>query len=347
MNPYRKNGLLVPAFTPDGYVITTPTGETICLSPGGDYTGMEFTEVDFSFVAIRANFSRATFRGCALNMTDFSGSQFTDVTFDGCVLASSAFMWTDLANLSVKRSVIARVRFGFSNLKNAHIEAQCMETTFINSTLDGACFYESNLTDCNFLGTDCHDVTISHTEMEDVEFDACDLRWMTIKNSTANDVTFSDSNLSGGTWTSVVSTAGEWRFINSPLTATSFSMCHAENTMWNHVMLDGVVMERCNWLSGEVEDCEFRLTSLTSVGWNETTFTNVIFQDVEAHTLQLRFAKFNNCLFIDSTFANSSWEYCQFEHAETDNFDIVRASYLDGTQWPAGYAPATDSDAST
>lgn len=347
MNPYRKNGLLAPAFTPDGYVITTPTGETICLSPDGDYSGMEFTEIDFSFIAIRANFSGATFRGCALNMTDFSGSQFTDVTFDGCVIASSAFMWTDMTNLTIKRSVIANLHFVHSILKNAQFEVTCMNTSFTNSTLNEAHFLKSKLSDCIFLNTDCHDMKISDTEIVDVEFDTCDLRWMTIKDSTAEDLSVCDSDLSGSSWSQVVSTTGSWRFINSYLTATSFSMCHAVNTMWNHTMLNGVVMERCNWTSSEVEDCEFQSSSLTSVGWNETTFTNVIFQDVKAKTLQLRFTKFNNCLFIDSNVADSSWEYCQFEHTETDNFDIVRAAYLDNTQWPAGYAPATDTEATT
>lgn len=112
-------------------------------------------------------------------------------------------------------------------------------------------------------------------------------------------------------------------------------------------MVNGEVIERCNWTSSEVEDCDFRFFSLTSVGWNESTFTEVIFQDVEARTLQLRFTKFNNCLLIDSTFIDSSWESCHFELAETENFHILRATSLDNTKWPDWYTAATDSKMAT
>jgi uncharacterized protein YjbI with pentapeptide repeats len=339
MNPYQNNGLQIPTYTSDGYLVTNSAGEVVCLTPGGNYSGFDFSEVDFSFITIRADFSQASFNHCFFNMTDVSGSDFTAATLHDCFIASSAFMWTNSCNLTITQSFLSDVRFAFSNLKAANIEANIDDTNFRDVNLSGANFLKSKISNCEFTDATCLEMSISNSSLENVEFANSDMRWLNLEDSTADYLTFSHCNLAGSTLKSVFSTNGYWRFNSTDLTTARFSMCHAEHSRWNHTTLFGVVMERCNWFKGKMNLCVIEHSTFASVGWNETIFTDVQLQNVDANALRLRFSQFKNCLMIDSTIANSSWEFCQFHATETEDLTILNPAHVESTKWHSGYKP--------
>lgn len=347
MNPYHNNDLQVPAFTPEGYVVTNSVGDSILLSPGGDYSGMEFSSIDLSFLTLQADFSKTSFRHCLFNMTDFSRSNFQLAEFHDCLIMSSAFMWTFSPCLTTTSTIFSKVRLTYSILTDAQFEGDFSEVYFANSDLKGASFRDSKISECYFLEANCHEMGISETAMDNLEIDKCDLRLMKISDCTAEHITISDSDLSGGTWESVKSLAGQWVFKNVQMTATRFSMCHAEDSTWRHCILTGAVMERCNWFLGEIDDCEFHLSTFISVGWNDSTFTNVVFQDIDAKCLRFRLSKFKNCLMLDSVIADSAWEFSEFRYIETDNVSIINPACSPNAQWPEGFVVSTDPKATS
>ena len=342
MNPYHKNDLQIPTYTSGGYLVTNTNGEDVYLSPAGNYSGMEFAEIDFSFVTIRADFSKTSFNHCLFNMTDVSGSNFTEATLHDCLINSSAFMWTDSCKLTITHTIVSEVRFAFSNLTAATIEAEIEESNFGDVNLTASSFVKSKIANCTFEDASCREMSLAQTTLENVNFKNCDLRWLNASHSTADYLTFSHCNLSGSTWTSVLSTSGHWRFHATDLTASHFSMCNAPHSHWTEASLFGVVMERCNWFKGKMNLCVMEKSTLTSVGWNETIFTSVVIQSVDASTLRLRFSQFKNCLLIDSTITDSSWEFCKFHMTDTENLTILNPTHSEGTQWHGGYKPPND-----
>jgi uncharacterized protein YjbI with pentapeptide repeats len=341
MNPYHSHDLQVPVYTPDGYVITSSNGDTICLSHDGNYAGMEFAEVDFSFLTIRADFTKATFKHCLFNLTDMSGSSFSEASFHDCIMNSVAFMWTNSFKLKMTETSVSDIRFYSSNLQQAHIEANFTEAKFTHVNLSGAHFINCSLNKSEFTDGTCTDMTISHTALDAVEFKNCDMRWFQVVDSTADFWRFNHCNLSGSTWRSVVSTVGYWKFHHVNLSAARFSMCHAKNTKWSHTTFFGVVMECCNWFKSSLDLCVILNSTFTHVGFNETNFTNSGLQDVQALGLRLRYAKFNNCEISDTTIADSFWEFCEFRLISAENLTITNPAYSEGTQWHAGFVPTS------
>lgn len=342
MNPYHRHDLQVPAYTPDGYVITSSNGDTICLSHDGDYSGKEFAEVDFSFLTIRADFSNATFKHCLFNLTDMSGSNLAEASFHDCTMSSVAFMWTNSFKLKMTETSVSDIRFYSSNLQQAHIEATFEDAKFTHVNLSGAHFTNSSLCKSEFTDGTCTEMTISHSTFDVVEFKNCDLRWLNVADSTADFWRFNHCNLSGSTWRSVVSTVGYWKFHHANLSTARFSMCHAKSTTWTHTTFFGVVMERCNFFMSSLDMCIIVNSTLTHVGFNETTFMNSAFQDVQASGLRLRYAKFNNCEIRDTNFANSFWEFCDFRLIFPENLTIMNPTHSEGTQWHAEFAPSNN-----
>jgi len=342
MNPYNKHDLQTPAYTPDGYVVTNSNGDSICLHSDGDYTGMEFAEIDFSFLTIRADFSKASFKHCLFNLTDMSESTFSEASFHDCLMTSVAFMWTKSSKLKMTKTSVSDVRFFSSELQQAHIEADFEEANFNHVNLSKAHFIKSKLSNCEFTDSNCTDLTISRTSLDVVKFKTCDMRWLRIEESTADFLKIFNSNLSGSTWLSVASSLGYWGIHSADLTAARFSMCHASNSTWSNSTFFGTVMERCNWYKSDLDMCVILSSHFQSVGWNETTFKDTHIYNLYASALRLRFAKFSSCEIVDTTISDSYWEFCDFRFVFPTNLSIVNPAYSDDTKWHAGFTPIND-----
>lgn len=342
MNPYNKHGLQTPTYTPDGYVVTNSNGDSICLRSDGVYAGMEFAEIDLSFLTICADFSNASFKHCLFNLTDMSKSNFSEASFHDCIMNSVAFMWTNSFKLKMTNTSVSDIRFYSSNLQQAQIEADLEEANFNHANLSGAHFIKSKLSNCEFMNSTCTDMTISQTSLDGVKFKTCDMRWLRIEVSTADFLKIFNSNLSGSTWIAVFSTHGYWGFHSADLTAARFSMCHASNTSWSNSTFFGTVMERCNWYTSNLDKCVILSSHFQSVGWNDTTFKDTHICNLYASALRLRFAKFNSCEIADSTIADSFWEFCDFRFVFPTNLSIVNPAYSEDTNWHAGFTPTND-----
>ena len=123
MNPYNNTGLQVPEYGPEGYAVTTASGVKIHLVPGGNYSDLEFDEVDFSHITLKANFTGTKFTHCLFHMVDFSGSDFAGATIDDCIITTSAFMWSDWSKVTLTDTFLHDVRFAYSDLSGARIDA--------------------------------------------------------------------------------------------------------------------------------------------------------------------------------------------------------------------------------
>ena len=339
MNPYNSHDLQVPVYTPDGYRLTTSIGEEIILSPGGDYSDQEFTEIDLSFLTICANFSRAKFTDCLFNLSDFSGSNFSQAVIDECIINESAFMWTIADKLTINETNLNEVRFAYANLRHSKVSAILNNVNFDCANLSSAKFTNSKIFDCELNGANCRDLTIEDSLIKNLAFLDCDLQWFTITSSLAEQLVLKNSNLAGSHWNSVASMRGNWRFTNVDFSMSKFIMCHSKDVNWSKVNLFGVVMERCNWWKSILKKCDIEESTFVSVGWNDSVFEKVIIANTSASAQRLRFTKFDSCLIFDSVFADSAWEFCELWSSEVENFSVVQPTYCDGTEWHYGYCP--------
>ena len=64
MKPINDPQLQLPLFSPEGYRVQMSNGDYVLLVPGGDYQGLIFSEIDFTSMTIKANFTGTTFRHC-------------------------------------------------------------------------------------------------------------------------------------------------------------------------------------------------------------------------------------------------------------------------------------------
>ena len=343
MKPSNDPQLQLPLFSPEGYRVKVSSGEYVLLVPGGKYKGLIFTEVDFTAMTIKADFSGATFSHCRFVMADFSGSTFSSALFDDCHISESAFMWTKSDDVKFSNTLVDETRFAYSNLSRAQFvsDTTLHDCKFNNARLDQATFDHSVIADCKFYNTVAQDVTIHDSCLAQVRIVKSNFLGLKISDSLVDELFVLDSNLSGSSWHSVTSENGRWRFWKVDFTASLFSLCDAKDSAWTSTTLFGVVMERCNWFQSKVRHCNFAESTLNSVGWNETKFKSVCFTNLKASALRLRFAEFTECTLIDSTIADSSFEFCELSGSVVHNLQIVRPAWSEETKWHEGYSPDT------
>ena len=149
MKPSNDPQLQLPLFSPEGYRVKVSSGEYVLLVPGAKYKGLEFSEVDFTAMTIKADFSGATFSHCRFVMADFSGSTFSSALFDDCHISESAFMWTKSDDVKFSNTLVDETRFAFSNLSRAQFvsDTTLHDCKFNNARLDQATFDHSVVAD--------------------------------------------------------------------------------------------------------------------------------------------------------------------------------------------------------
>lgn len=335
--------LQLPQYGPDGYTIKAANDQHVVLVPGGDYKNLIFSEVNFSQITIKADFSGVTFQKCVFDKTDLSGSTLSSAHFDDCLISDSALMWCQLSNAIFTETLVEKTRFAFSDLSQSSFASftTLCECNLLHVNLTAADLNNAAFVDCGFLNVIAPDVTIRDCHLERVHIKKSSFFGLRVKDSAVDFLIIMDSNMSGSSWTNVTSDVGHWIVWGTDFTAAYFSLCNVKDAAWNKTQFFGVVMERCNWFQNRLTKCEFEESTMNSVGWNETKFNEVYFINLKASALRLRFADFNVCMFKNGVIADSSFEYCQLWSSGAINFDIVRPTWSPTTQWHDGYIPDT------
>jgi uncharacterized protein YjbI with pentapeptide repeats len=335
--------LQLPQYSPDGYTIKAANDQHVVLVPGGDYKNLIFSEVNFSQITIKADFSGVTFQKCVFDKTDLSGSTLSSAHFDDCLISDSALMWCQLSNAKFTETLVENTRFAFSDLSQSSFASSTTlcECNLLHVNLTAANLNNAAFVDCGFLNVIAPDVTIRDCHLERVHIKESIFFGLHVKDSAVDFLIIMDSNMSGSSWTNVTSDVGHWIVWGTDFTAAYFSLCDVKDAAWNKTKFFGVVMERCNWFQNRLTKCEFEESTMNSVGWNETKFNEVHFINLKASALRLRFADFYCCFLKNCVIKDSAFEYCQLWASSSDNFEIVRPTYSQETKWHAGFIPDT------
>lgn len=343
MKPINDPQLQLPLFSPEGYRVQMSNGDYVLLVPGGDYQGLIFSEIDFTSMTIKANFTGTTFRHCRFVMTDLSGSILESAHFHDCHISQSAVMWTQSSNVTFSDTLVEDTRFAFSNLSRAQFvsDTTLHDCNFRDAILEESNFDDVVMADCMFLNTIAPDVTIHDCCVARVHIKESNFLGLKVTNSLVDALHINSSNLSGSSWRSITTEYGHWTMWGVNLTAAKFSLCDAKSSTWTWTTFFGVVMERCNWYENRVDLCNFENVTMNSVGWNSTEFNTSTFTNLKASALRLRFAEFCVCTLTDSTMSDSAFEYCQLWTSLAQNLQIVRPTYSEDTNWHEGYSPDT------
>jgi uncharacterized protein YjbI with pentapeptide repeats len=343
VKPSDEPQLQLPLYSPDGYTIQLSNGDYVLLIPGGNYNGLIFSEIDFTSITIKADFSGVTFSHCYFDKTDLSGSTLSSAHFDDCLMSESALMWCELSDVAFTRTSVEDTRFAFSNLSCAQfgVATTLRECNFRDTNLSGANLKNAVLVDCEFMSTVAPDVTIRDCRLYRLNIKKSNFLGLHVEDSAVEAIAIMDSNMSGSSWSSVTSESGHWIVSRADFTASTWSLVDVKDSSWNKATFFGVFMERCNWFQNRLTKCEFEESTMNSVGWNETKFNEVHFINLKASALRLRFADFYCCFLKNCVIKDSAFEYCQLWASGSDNFEIVRPTYSQETKWHAGYIPDT------
>jgi uncharacterized protein YjbI with pentapeptide repeats len=335
--------LQLPQYSPDGYTIKAANDQHVVLVPGGDYKNLIFSEVNFSQITIKADFSGVTFQKCVFDKTDLSGSTLSSAHFDDCLISDSALMWCQLSNAKFTETLVENTRFAFSDLSQSSFASSTTlcECNLLHVNLTAANLNNAAFVDCGFLNVIAPDVTIRDCHLERVHIKESSFIGLNVKDSAVNFLIIMDSNMSGSSWSSVTSESGHWIVSRADFTASTWSLVDVKDSSWNKATFFGVFMERCNWFQNRLTKCEFEESTMNSVGWNETKFNEVHFINLKASALRLRFADFYCCFLKNCVIKDSAFEYCQLWASGSDNFEIVRPTYSQETKWHDGYIPDT------
>ena len=343
MKPSDEPQLQLPLYSPDGYKVQMSNGDYVLLVPGGDYQGLIFSEIDFTSMTIKANFTGTTFRQCRFVMTDLSGSTLSSAILSECLIQESAMMWCELSDVQFTQTSVENTRFAFSNLSRAQFlsETTLRQCNFRDTNISGAIFNDSVLVDSEFMSTIAPDVTIRDCRLYRLNIKKSNFLGLHFKDSVVEALAIIDSNMSGSSWSGVTSESGHWLVSRADFTASTWSLVDVKESSWNKATFFGSVMERCNWFKNRLTKCEFEVSTMNSVGWNETKFNEVYFINLKASALRLRFADFYCCFLKNCVIKDSAFEYCQLWASDSDNFEIVRPTYSQETKWHAGFIPDT------
>ena len=99
MKPSDEPQLQLPLYSPDGYKVQMSNGDYVLLVPGGDYKNLIFSEVNFSQITVKADFSGVTFSHCYFDKTDLSGSTLSSAHFDDCLMSESALICQNILTM--------------------------------------------------------------------------------------------------------------------------------------------------------------------------------------------------------------------------------------------------------
>lgn len=341
MKPSDEPQLQLPLYSPDGYKIQMSNGDFVLLVPGGNYNGLIFSEIDFTSITIKADFTNVTFTHCYFDKTDLSGSNLLSAHFDDCLMSESALMWCELSDVQFTQTAVENTRFAFSNLSRARftLATTLRECNFRDTNISGANINNSVLIDCGFLNVIAPDVTILASNLTGFRIKESNFLGLNIKDSAVNSLLIMDSNLSGSSWTNVASKVGHWVVMGSDFTASTWSLVDVKDSSWSRAIFFGVVIERCNFFKNCLTKCKFEFSTMISVGWNETKFNEVLFINLKASALRLRFTNFYVCLLQDSMIEDSAFEYARLWTSEAVNFKVVRPTYSQETKWHDGFFP--------
>lgn len=343
MKPSDEPQLQLPLYGPDGYSVQMSNGDYVLLVPGGNYNGLIFSQIDFSSITIKADFTNVTFSHCCFDKTDLSGSTLSSAHFFECGLAESALMWCELSDVQFTRTSVENTRFAFSNLSRAQFVSATTirECNLLHVNLTAANLNNAAFVDCGFLNVIAPDVTISDCNLERVHIKESSFFGLDVKDSAVDSLIIMDSNLSGSSWTNVASEVGRWIVWGSDFTASFFSLCDQRDSSWHRTTFFGSVFERCNWFQNRVTKCFFDYSTMQSVGWNETKFDQVHFINLKASALRLRFADFYCCGLKNCVIEDSAFEYSQLWTSVGDNVQIIRPTWNQQTSFLDGYIPDT------
>lgn len=343
MKPSDEPQLQLPLYSPDGYKVQMSNGDYVLLVPGGNYNGLIFSEIDFTSITIKADFTNVTFSLCCFDKTDLSGSNLSSAHFKNCVMTESAMMWCELSDVQFTRTSVENTRFAFSNLSRAQFlsETTLRQCNFRDTNISGAIFNDSVLVDSEFMSTIAPDVTIRDCRLYRLNIKKSNFLGLHFKDSVVEELAIMDSNMSGSSWSSVTSESGHWIVWGSDFTASFFSLCDQRDSSWHRTTFYGTVFERCNFFKNRVTKCIFDFSTMQSVGWNETKFNEVHFINLKASALRLRFADFYCCGLKNCVIEDSAFEYSQLWTSLGDNVQIIRPTWNQQTSFLDGYIPDT------
>jgi len=343
VQPSDEPQLQLPLYSPDGYKVQMSNGDYVLLVPGGNYNGLIFSEIDFTSITIKADFTNVTFTHCYFDKTDLSGSTLSSARFDDCLISESALMWCEMSDVQFTRTSVENTRFAFSNLSRAQFGSATTlrECNFRDTNFSGSNFHNAVLVDCEFMSTVAPDVTIRDCRLYRLNIKKSNFLSFHVEDSAVEAIAIMDSNMSGSSWSSVTSESGHWIVWGSDFTASTWSLVDAKDSSWNKATFFGVAMERCNWFKNSLTKCVFEESTMSSVGWNETKFKQTYFINLKASALRLRFADFYCCFLKNCVIEDSAFEYCQLWTSVDDNVQIVRPAWSIETLWHDGFTPDT------
>lgn len=329
-----------PVFSPEGYRVNLAHGEVV-LRPGGTYRQLIFKNIDFTSMTVKANFQSSTFLNCKFHMTDMSSSVLELVRFEGCAIRESAFMWTKSRGLTFSNTVVDNVRFAFSDLSHAQfLSTELNHCNFADAQLNNALFDVATVTDCSYPNVIAKNVIIRLSTLTQLTLRASDFFGLEIRDSAADYLTIMDSDVQASTWNNVTSETGKWDITGVNFTASTWSLCDAQNSSWYKNKWKDVLIERSNFFRGTFIGDNFENCTLISVGLNETTLKQIHFVNLKASALRLRFGDISDCSFKNSVIEDSAFEYAKLA-LSGENFQIVRPTFSKETKWHEGYSPAT------
>ena len=343
MKPSDEPQLQIPLYSPDGYRVQMSNGDYVLLVPGGNYNGLIFSEIDFTSITIKADFTNVTFSHCYFDKTDLSGSTLSSAHFHDSAMSESALMWSEMSDVQFTRTSVENTRFAFSNLSRAQFGSATTlrECNFRDTNFSGANFHNAVLVDCEFMSTVAPDVTIRDCRLYRLNIKKSNFFGLHVEDSAVEAIAIMDSNMSGSSWSSVTSESGHWIVSRADFTASTWSLVDAKDSSWHKATFFGVVMERCNWFKNSLTKCEFEESTMNSVGWNETKFNETPFINCNASALRLRFANFYCCFLKNCIIKDSAFEFCQLWTSESENLQIVRPTFSQQTKWHDGFFPDT------
>jgi uncharacterized protein YjbI with pentapeptide repeats len=332
--------LQLPLYSPEGYRVNLAHGEVV-LSPGGTYRQLVFKNVDFTSITVKANFESSTFLNCKFHMTDMSGSVLESVRFEGCQIRESAFMWTKSRSLTFSNTVVTNVRFAFSDLSHAKfVSTELSECNFRDTRLENALFDVATVTDCGFPNVMAKNIIIRLSSLTRVTLKESNFFGLEIRDSAVDYLAIMDSDVQASTWNNVTSEAGKWDIWGVNFTASKWSLCEAQNSSWYKNKWKDVLWERCNFFRNSFIGDNFENCTLISVGLNESKFKQIRALNLRASALRLRFGDFSDCFFKNSVIEDSAFEYAKLA-LSSENFQIIRPTFSNETQWYEGYSPDT------
>ena len=343
MKPSDEPQLQIPLYSPDGYKVQMSNGDSVLLVPGGNYNGLIFSEIDFTSITIKADFTNTVWQNCYFDKTDLSGSTLSSAQFKNCLMSESALMWCELSNVQFTLTSVENTRFAFSNLSRAQFGSATTlrECNFRDTNLSGANFTIAVLVDCEFMSAVAPDVTIRDCRLYRLNIKKSNFLGLHVEDSAVEALAIMDSNMSGSSWSGVTSKSGHWIVWRSDFTASTWSLVDAKDSSWHKATFFGVVMERCNWFKNRLTKCEFKNSTMNSVGWNETKFSQTHFINLKASALRLRFTDFYCCFLKNCIIKDSAFEFCQLWTSESENLQIVRPTHSITTKWHDGFFPDT------